>query len=356
MPPRRRNPPHLYLRGNVWYSKLRINGKVVRQPLDTDMAEASRKVMEMVRHRDARRFGRAAKDASWESFKDRYFAWADVEKADSTVAHERGGVRDLEAEFKPDRLEQVTPAVLDELKVSLRRQGRPVSQVNRRIRALKTMLRKAEDWQLMAEQSWRTVKKVRGEVRGKLLFWSIQELRRILSHTKDHWLTALMLGARAGLRPGESRHLKVEDVDLTPGKARLHVVGKACADCRSCRKRGNRWEPKDYEQRWIPIEEDLARHLRGRRRQVKTWWVEEGSYRPSEAVFYAYCGKVVRRAKLKGTAHTARHTYASHLVQAGAELDRVRDLLGHRSVTQTEIYAHLRPRDHEKAVSRLPAL
>ena len=40
-------------------------------------------------------------------------------------------------------------------------------------------------------------------------------------------------------------------------------------------------------------------------------------------------------------------------MQSGVQLDRVRDLLGHRSVETTEIYAHLAPQDVKEAVDLL---
>ncbi|MBR2082986.1 MAG: tyrosine-type recombinase/integrase [Elusimicrobiaceae bacterium] len=49
-----------------------------------------------------------------------------------------------------------------------------------------------------------------------------------------------------------------------------------------------------------------------------------------------------------------RHTFASHLVQAGVDLYRVSKLLGHRSIKMTEIYAHLAPADLHSAVEKLP--
>jgi site-specific recombinase XerD len=65
-------------------------------------------------------------------------------------------------------------------------------------------------------------------------------------------------------------------------------------------------------------------------------------------------------AKEKGgkvTIHTLRHTFASRLVQAGVSLAKVSKLLGHSSVTTTEIYAHLAPNEvSEEAVEVLNGL
>jgi site-specific recombinase XerD len=51
--------------------------------------------------------------------------------------------------------------------------------------------------------------------------------------------------------------------------------------------------------------------------------------------------------------HDVRHDLASRLVQAGTPLTVVRELLGHASVAQTEIYAHVAPEQLRDAVGAL---
>ena len=52
--------------------------------------------------------------------------------------------------------------------------------------------------------------------------------------------------------------------------------------------------------------------------------------------------------------HRIRHTFATHLVRAGVGLVTIRDLLGHRLITSTQIYLHVTADDLRAAAARHP--
>lgn len=72
------------------------------------------------------------------------------------------------------------------------------------------------------------------------------------------------------------------------------------------------------------------------------------------AVFYAEFKAALRACGLTARPHDLRHTMASWLIQNGADLVHVRDMLGHSSVKVTERYAHLQAKHLAAAVAKIP--
>ena len=111
---------------------------------------------------------------------------------------------------------------------------------------------------------------------------------------------------------------------------------------------------KGNKERLVPIGDDAMKHLgyylEHVRKRIKTM-PDYDNY-----VFLNNRGKPISRiwifliikeaAKTAGieknvSPHTFRHSFATHLIEGGADLKVVQDLLGHESITTTEVYTHL---------------
>lgn len=144
----------------------------------------------------------------------------------------------------------------------------------------------------------------------------------------------LLLLARLGLRAGEVAALAFDDLDWRVGQLRLQA-GK-------CRR-----------ERVLPLPQEvgaaLAEYLRHGRPFCRERWVFLALTGPARAFGPAAVTRIVQRnlvragiplGRLTG-AHMLRHTAASRMVNRGASFKDVADVLGHRSLQTTGIYAKL---------------
>ncbi|HEX8040574.1 MAG TPA: tyrosine-type recombinase/integrase, partial [Chryseosolibacter sp.] len=65
--------------------------------------------------------------------------------------------------------------------------------------------------------------------------------------------------------------------------------------------------------------------------------------RLTRVMVFTVIRNLARQVGLKKTVspHTFRHSFATHLIDGGADLRAVQEMLGHESITTTEIYTHL---------------
>ena len=160
--------------------------------------------------------------------------------------------------------------------------------------------------------------------------------------------TILMTLYATGARCAELTHLKLSDVDNK--RLVIHIQGGK--------------ERKDRDVMLSPVLlEELRAHWH-RLRRKPSQWLFPGNHRHSgdqpidtKTVWHA-CHNAAKRANIKKGVHphTLRHCFATHLLEAGADLRTIQILLGHGDLKETTIYLHLSQRHLNSTASPLDSL
>lgn len=147
---------------------------------------------------------------------------------------------------------------------------------------------------------------------------------------RDAAILELLYGT--GIRLGELIGLNVDDVDM-----RGHVL---------------KVTGKGRKERIVPVGEAalnaVSAYLDERRRTLRSLKEPALFLTPAgERIYPQAVGRIVRKYMTRVTEidrrspHTLRHTYATHLLNRGADLRAVKELLGHESLSTTQVYTHV---------------
>jgi integrase/recombinase XerD len=137
-----------------------------------------------------------------------------------------------------------------------------------------------------------------------------------------------------GLRVSEAVNLRISCLYLQDGFVR--VIGKGDKE---------RLVPiGDAAARYIELYRDTQRsHISIKPGNEDFLFLNRWGSRLSRVMIFMIIKELTRLAgiKKKVSPHTFRHSFATHLVEGGADLRAVQEMLGHESITTTEIYTHL---------------
>ena len=179
---------------------------------------------------------------------------------------------------------------------------------------------------------WPTLQLIRPAFERKLPpVLSREEVRRILDHVQiPVYRACLKTIYSCGLRISEGIHLQLGDIDSA--RMTLLIHGK-----------GNR-------QRYVPLPlatlDLLRQHWSSHRHPRWLFPSRVGNDAPiSRANLSQAFHRACEAASIRKPAHvhTLRHSYATHLLEAGVNLRIIQENLGHRSARSTQIYTHLTP-------------
>lgn len=138
----------------------------------------------------------------------------------------------------------------------------------------------------------------------------------------------------SGLRVSEVVNLKISGLFLEVGFIR--VTGKG------------------DKERLVPIGSDAVKYIQIYRSQIRNHqpivpgeedilFLNRRGKRLTRVMIFLMIKELARLASINKniSPHTFRHSFATHLVEGGADLRAVQEMLGHQSITTTEIYTHL---------------
>ncbi len=209
-------------------------------------------------------------------------------------------------------------------------------------------------YQHVLHRDWHTLSLIRAQNEHRLpAVLSVQEVRRLLKtatplHNQVYFTTVYSLG----LRLHEGLYLQVADIDSQRLQVHVHR-GKGAKD------------------RYVPLPEDTLALLRTywKTHRNKTWLFpatgrdqKQGPMATSPMSRASVQGafrKAKGRAGISKTGvaiHTLRHSYATHLLEAGVNPRLIQRYLGHAQLETTMVYLHLTQTGHEDAYTRLNSL
>lgn len=236
------------------------------------------------------------------------------------------------------RLDAITQADVEQWRIGRQGDGVSAKTINRDVATLKAALERAVEWSIIDDNPLRRIKPLRVDRKGVVRFLEADEEARLFrameDSVRDDLVDLVTLAMHTGLRRGELMKLRWADADLK--RKTLTVRGQGA---------------KSGQTRHVPLNDSALGVLRRVRGDVAPM--------PKRRVFVGGEFKkswTTARTKadlLDFRFHDLRHTFASRLVMAGVPLNTVRELMGHASIEQTLIYAHLAPDNLRAAVELL---
>jgi len=351
----------IYKRGKTWSIDYSAQGQRIREAVGPSKRLA-KKALESRRGEIVQgRFKLQEVKSSplLQEFAKEFLKWAKA-NCRSYESHHASHLKPIHAYFQGKRLHQITPWLIEKYKAhrlqqpTQRPQGPKPNQgngnptpvqyvkpatVNNELKVLSSLLSKAVEWGHLSQHPMKAGKvKCLREPKGIERELTDQEEERLLKASPP-WLQDLIVVALdSGLRRGELVGLSWDRLNLPAREIRLT-------------------ETKNGKGRRVPL---TARAHAALSRLRRTRAEEPGPFPSGRGKHPWIVASAFRRARTRGGLsdfrfHDLRHTFATRLVRAGADLITVARLLGHSDLRMVQRYAHPGEADARRAVHALEA-
>lgn len=242
----------------------------------------------------------------------------------------------LESSSKVKKIEKVNKDDVRSFLIDLSRKNMSHRSINRKLASLRSYYLFLQKIQRITLNPLNEISCLKEKKEAQVAF-STNEIERLLSHKifsadfsgyRDQLILKMLY--YTGMRRGEIIALCLKDVDIHAKS--LLVMGK--------RKK----------ERKIPIRESLAKEI-NHYISLRAAYAKEGENalfitKKGQKTYPKYIYNIVHKylalvsLKTKKSPHMLRHTFATHLLDHGADLNSIKELLGHTSLAATQIYTH----------------
>ena len=325
----------IYKRGNSWCVGFTMNGRRVRETVGPSKKVAEKvlslRMTEVLENRyfpPNRQLGRMPFNEFAETYLER------VVPLMKSIRTERDRVKRWMRQFATRPLGQITRAEIEAWRRERMSKCRPAT-INRDLSRLRHMLNIAVEWELLEESPMQGIKFLR-ENNARTRYLSLEECQRLIASCMAPHIRAMVsVALHSGMRLGEILNLRWYDLDFSSGFILVR-------------------DSKNGESRHVPMDATLFALFRAYPHRLGTDLVFSS---PAGGhivdVRTGFLNSCKRAGLIDLHFHDLRHTFASQFVMSGGDLYILKEILGHKSITMTQRYAHLSPTYKIKAIDRM---
>src|SRR5438094_1587624 len=328
----------IYRRGNSWCVGFTMKGRRYRETVGPNKKVAEKVLsLRMTQVLENRYFppNRALGRMPFNEFAEMY-----LEREGpllKSIRTERNRVLAWAREFRSRPLGQIARAEIEAWRRERVSKCR-TSTINRFLSRLRHLFSVAVEWVLLEESPMKGMKFLR-ENNARTRYLSLEECQRLIASCIAPHIRALVTVAlHSGMRLGEILDLHWYDLDFASGFILVR-------------------DSKNGESRHVPMDATLFALFRAYPHRLGTDLVFS-SPRGGRIVDVrtGFLNSCKRAGLIDLHFHDLRHTFASQFVMSGGDLYILKEILGHKSITMTQRYAHLSPTYKLKAIDRMNTL
>ncbi|MFH0762829.1 MAG: tyrosine recombinase XerC [Candidatus Omnitrophota bacterium] len=268
---------------------------------------------------------------------DKFIRYLEIEKNYSphTIVNYRLDLKDFSASTNQTAIEKIDYLFLRKYLAALKARGLLPRSIGRRISALRSFFKFLTREGYLKSNPILSVSSPKADSRLPSFMTEGEVVKLIESAFTEEKKDEMGLRDRAiletfystGMRISELVSLNAGDFDFISGVVKVLGKGK--------------------KERLVPIGEVaisfLRKYLRARKKDSEAVFLNKNARRISVRGVRDIFEKYINRAGIRQgfSPHTLRHSFATHLLNRGADLRTVQELLGHANLSTTQIYTHL---------------